>query len=154
MASSITLYNHTALRIADATNILLPTGTFKITLHTSASNAATLTNTVYANLDNQITGAGGYTVGGETLLNPALTTVTTNDAKFTADIKVLTAVGGDIEAWRWAVIRRSDTVNSLTGPLIGFILGNTAPADIPATTVGNTLTFTWDTTGIILGTVA
>ena len=154
MASSITLYNHTSLRIADATGILLATGTFKITLHTSTYTPSGA-HAVYADLTNEITSAGGYTVGGETLASVTLATVTTNDTKFDAADKVLTAAGGDIEAWRYAVIRRSDTVNSLVGPLIGYIVGNTTgPTDIPATTSGNTLTFTWDASGIVTGTVA
>ena len=154
MTASITLYNHTALRIEDATNILLSTGTFKVTLHTSASNAATLTNAVYADLTNELATGFGYTSGGGTLASVTLTTVTTNDSMFDAADFVWTASGGSIPAWRFAVIRRSDTVNSLVGPLIGYILGDTTPADIPATTVGNTLTLTWDATGIVTGTVA
>ena len=153
MASSITLYNHTALRIADATGILLSTGTFKLSLHTSTYTPSGA-HAVYADLTNEISTAGGYTTGGVTLDTVTLGTVTTNDVKFDAADEVLTATAGDIEAWRYAVLRRSDTVNSLVGPLIGYIIGNTTgPTDIPATTVGNTLTFTFNASGIITGTV-
>ena len=152
MASSITLYDHTTLRANDATGLFLSTGTFKITLHTSAYTPSGA-HAVYADLTNEITTAGGYTTGGETLAGVTLGTVTTNDCKFDANDKVLTATGGDIDAWRYAVIRRSDTVNSLVGPLIGYIVGNTTgPTDIPATTSGNTLTFTWNASGIVTWT--
>lgn len=153
MTASITLYNHTGLRLLDATNILLSTGTFKVSLHTSASNAATLANAVYADLTNELATANGYTAGGGTLASVTLTTVTTNDVMFDAADFVWTASGGSIAAWRFAVIRRSDTVNSLVGPLIGYILGDTTPADIPATTDTNTLTLTWNASGIVTGTV-
>lgn len=152
MASSITLYNHTTLRANDATGLFLATGTFKISLHTS-SYTPSAAHAVFADLTNEITTAGGYSSGGETLASVTLGTVTTNDCKFDAADKVLTAAGGDIDAWRYAVIRRSDTVNSLVGPLIGYIVGNTTgPTDIPATTSGNTLTFTWDAAGIVTWT--
>lgn len=152
MAASITLYNHTTFRIKDATNLLLPTGTFKVSLHTSASNAAALTNTVYADLTNELATGFGYTVGGGTLAGVVLATVTVNDAKFSAADFVWTAAGGSIPAWRFAVIRRADTVNALVGPLIGYILGDTTPADSPATTDTNTLTLSWNASGIIVAT--
>jgi hypothetical protein len=153
MAASITLYNHTALRIADATNILLSTGTFKVTLHTS-SYTPSAAHAVYADATNELATAFGYTAGGLTLAGVTLTTVTTNDAMFDANDAVWTASGGSIPVWRYAIIRRSDTVNSLVGPLIGYILGDTTPADIPATTTGNTLTLQWNASGIVTGTVA
>lgn len=152
MTASITLYNGASLNFLSATNMLLSTGTFKVTLHTSSYTPAGSHN-VYADLTNELSTANGYTNGGGTLASVTLTTVTTNDVMFDAADFVWTASGGSIPAWRYAVVRRSDTVNSLVGPLIGYILGDTTPADIPATTVGNTLTLTWDANGIVLGTV-
>lgn len=151
MAASITLYDHTTLRALDATNMFLSTGTFKVTLHTSTytPNAA---HAVYADLTNELTTANGYTNGGATLGTVTLGTVTTNDAKFDAADVVWTASGGSIAAWRYAVLRRSDTVNSLVGPLIGYVLADTTPADIPATTDGNTLTLTFNASGIVTWT--
>ena len=152
MASSIALYNHTTLRIADATNILLPTGTFKITLHTS-SYTVSAAHAVYADLTNELSTGFGYTSGGLTVASVTLATATTNDVAFDFADPVWTASGGDIPAWRTAVLRRSDTVNSLVGPLIAYIVGNTTgPTDIPATTSGNTLTFTLNAAGILTGT--
>ncbi len=152
MASSITLYDHTTLRANDATGLFLATGTFKVTLHTSTYTPSGA-HAVYADLTNELGTNFGYTAGGGTLASVTLGTVTTNDCKFDAADFVWTASGGDIPAWRYAVIRRSDTVNSLVGPLIGYIVGNTTgPTDIPATTDGNTLTMTFNASGIVTWT--
>lgn len=151
MTASITLYNHTTLRALDATNMFLATGTYKVSLHTSAYTPSAA-HAVYADLTNELSTANGYTSGGGTLASVTLGTTTTNDATFDAADFVWTASGGSIAAWRYAVLRRSDTVNSLVGPLIGYILGDTTPADIPATTTGNTLTMTWNASGIVTWT--
>jgi hypothetical protein len=147
-AATITLYDHFTLRMLDATNILLPSGTFKWTLHTSAYTPSGA-HAVYADLTNELATGFGYTNGGLAVASPALTTVTTNDSKFNFTSPVWTATGGSIPAWRYAVLRRSDTVNSLVGPLIAYVLGDSAPADIPATTDTNPLTFTVNAGGTI-----
>ncbi len=148
MTASITLYDGVTKRGLDATGILLPSGSFKVTLHTS-SYTPSAAHSVYADLTNELSTAFGYTSGGLALANVVVSTVTTNDAKFDADDAVWTASGGSIPVWRYAVIRRADTVNSLVGPLIGYILGDTSPADIPATTDTNTLTLAFNASGII-----
>jgi len=38
------------------------------------------------------------------------------------------------------VLYVSGSLWSMTNPLIGYFLGDTTPADVPATTVGNSLT--------------
>jgi hypothetical protein len=148
MASSITLYDNAVTRSLDATNLLLPSGTFKITLHTSTYTFSAA-HSVYADLTNELSTANGYTSGGATLANVVLSLTTTNDAKFDADDVVWTASGGSIPVWRRAVIRRVGTVNALVDPLICSILGDTTPADIPATTDTNTLTIAFAAGGII-----
>lgn len=151
MTASITLYDNTVKRSLDATNLLLPSGTYKITLHTS-SYTFSAAHSVYADLTNELATAFGYTNGGLTLANVVVTLQTTNDAMFDADDAVWTAAGGSIPVWRRAVIRRVGTVNSLVDPLICSILGDTTPADIPATADGNTLTVQFNAAGIITGT--
>lgn len=148
MTASITLYDNAVTRSLDATNLLLPSGTYKITLHTS-SYTFSAAHSVYADLTNELSTAFGYTNGGLALSNVVVSLVTTNDAKFDADDAVWTASGGSIPAWRRAVIRRVGTVNSFVDPLICSILGDTTPADIPATTDGNTLTVQFNGSGII-----
>ena len=148
MASSITLYDNAVTRSLDAKNLLLPSGTFKITLHTSTYTFSAA-HSVYADLTNELSTAFGYTNGGGTLANVALTLTTTNDAKFDAVEFVWTASGGSIPVWRRAVIRRVGTIDGLVDPLVCSILGDTTPADIAATTDTNTLTIAFAAGGII-----
>ena len=41
----------------------------------------------------------------------------------------------------------SGTVEGVTNPLLGYFLGDSAPADVPATTSTNTLTITCHASG-------
>ena len=146
MAASITLYDNLTKRMLDQTHLLDPANTFKVTLHTSTYTPSAA-HSVYADLTNELTTANGYTNGGLALGSVAVTTVTTNDAKWAAANAVWTASGGSIAAWRYAVVRAVGTLNSLVDPLLFYITGDTV--DIPATTNGNTLTLTWNASGII-----
>ncbi len=148
MTASITLYNDFVKRSLDATNLILPSGSFKVTLHTS-SYTPSAAHAVYADLTNELSTAFGYTNGGLALSNVVVPLVTTNDAKFDADDAVWTASGGSIPVWRYAVIRRVGTVNTFVDPLVGYILGDITPADIPATTDTNTLTLAFNAAGIV-----
>lgn len=148
MTASITLYNTTPTWAADATNLLSPSNTFRITLHTS-SYTPSAAHSVWADVDNEIATGNGYTQNTKELGSVVLSTVTTNDAKFDAADVVWTASGGAIPAWRYAVIHVNGTLNGHVNPLVGYVLGDTTPADIPATTDGNTLTLTWNTGGIV-----
>lgn len=67
--------------------------------------------------------------------------------KFTTAASVWTATGGSIPAWRTAVLRASGTLNAKVGPLVGYFLGDSTNIDVPATTVGNTLTVTPNAAG-------
>lgn len=144
MAASITFYNSFREYVADGT-IDLDTDTFKVTLHTSTYTPSATTHTVYADLTNELSTASGYTNGGATL-----GTVTWNRSggtvTFDAADTVWTASGGTITA-RYAVIRKDGTANAIVSPLIAYILLDTTPADVSATT-GNTLTLQWNASGI------
>ena len=144
MAASITFYNSFREYVADGT-IDLDTDTFKVTLHTSTYTPNATTHTVYADLTNELITASGYTNGGATLglvtWNRSGGTVT-----FDAADTVWTASGGTITA-RYAVIRKDGTANAIVSPLIAYILLDTTPADVSATT-GNTLTLQWNASGI------
>ncbi len=74
-APTVTLYNDFAKRLGDATNLLVPSGSFKITLHTN-SYAFDAAHSVYADLTNELATAFGYTNGGLALSNVTLTKVT------------------------------------------------------------------------------
>lgn len=145
MAASLTFYESFREYIADGT-IDLDTDTFKVTLHTSSYTPNAGTHTVYADLTNELSTANGYTNTGQ-----ALGTVTWGHtggtATFNADDTIWTASGGSIVA-RYAVIRKDGTANAIVSPLICYILLDTAPADVTATT-GNTLTLQWNGSGIL-----
>ena len=152
-APTVTLYNKFAARYGDATNLLLPSGTFKITLHTD-SYTFSAAHAVYADLSNELATAYGYTAGGLALTGVTLTTVTTNDCMFDFNDPEWTATGGNIPAWRYAVVRRVGTINTFVDPLICCILGDSAPADIAATVDNDILKIVVAAGGLIAGTVA
>ena len=93
MAVTISLYNHTARRFASGENA--PGDAYKLNLYASTSFDAAATT--LASVTGEETTAGtGYTAGGKALTNVAVTTVTTNDAKFDADDVSWAATGGPI----------------------------------------------------------
>lgn len=139
------------LNFFSATDLLNPANTFKLTLHTSSFTPAPSTMEVYADLTNELSTANGYTAGGITLTNDALTQ-TSGVVKFTCDAAVWTASGGSIPAWRYGVVRASGTLNGKVDPIVGYFLGDSTPADVPATTTGNTLTITPNASGILTAT--
>lgn len=147
-AGAYVIPDKSKLNFFNDTNLLDPTNTFKLTLHTSvfAPNASTLE--VYADLTNELATGFGYTAGGVTLTGLALSQ-TAGTVKFTSSPAVFTAAGGSIPVWRWAVVRAVGTLNGKIDPVVGYFLGDNAPADIPATTDGNTLTITQNAAGIL-----
>ncbi len=148
MAASITFYESFREYLGDGT-IDLDTDTFKVTLHTSTYTPNAGTHTVYADLTNELSTASGYTNGGAAL---GSVTWTRSGATVTFDAAdtVWTASGGSIVA-RYAVIRKDGTANAIVSPLIAYILLDTTPADVTATT-GNTLTLQWNASGIFTQT--
>lgn len=135
------------LNIASATNILAQ-ATFKITLHTSSWTPNNATDEVFADATNELSTGNGYTAGGITLSSVTLTQ-SSGTTKFDCADPVWTASGGSIPAWRRAVIRVSGTVNGKVDPIVCHSLGDAAPADVPATSDGNTLTIQMNASGII-----
>lgn len=90
---------------------------------------------------NEITTAGGYTTGGQALTSKVATSIT-GGFKFSSASPTWTATGGSIDAWRYGVLYVVGSLWGLTNPVIGYFVGDSTPANIPATTVGNTLTVT------------
>lgn len=90
---------------------------------------------------NELTAAGSY---AECDLATVAVADTAGDdgMKFSTANAAWTASGGNIEAWRWAVMYEHATLNGKANPLIGAFLGDATPANVPATTDGNTLTLT------------
>lgn len=144
MAASITFYQSFREYMADGT-IDLDTDTFKVTLHSSSYTPSASSHTVLADATNELSTANGYTNGGATLGSVTWTrsgAVVTFDAADTT----WTASGGSIAA-RHAVISKSGTANAIVNPLVAYILLDTTPADVTATT-GNTFTLQWNASGI------
>jgi hypothetical protein len=131
-AGTFTLYDSVAELIADG-SIDLDTDTFKIVLLTS-SYTPSQAHDELADLTGQLSTANGYTSGGGTLTGVTWSQ-TSGVATFDSDAFVWTASGGSIVA-RYAVIY-DDT--STGDKLIGYLLLDTAPADLTAT-AGNTFT--------------
>ena len=122
--------------------------TLKLALLTSSATPdATITgNQVWADLSaNEIANGFGYTTGGITLASVTASTIT-GGYKITCTAPVWTASGGSIPAWRYGVIYVSGTLWSLTNPLISYFVGDSTPADIPATS--GTLTITPNASGL------
>lgn len=140
-AGTFTLYskNKDDLRLNDIVG-----ATVKLALVTSSYTPdTTITgNYLWADVSaNEISGVNGYTTGGATLGTLAVTMITSG-AKFGSANPSWTASGGSIAAHRYYVMYVSGTLWGMTNPLIGYFLGDSTPADIPATTTGNTLTVT------------
>lgn len=88
---------------------------------------------------NEISGTNGYTTGGYSLTGAAAATAGNDGFKLSTGNPTWTASGGSIAAFRYFVLYYLGTLWGMTNPVIGYVLCDTTPADIPATTVGNTL---------------
>ena len=143
MAVTISLYNHTAKLFADGSNAV--GDTYKVKLYASATFDATNTQLSGVTGTEATTGTG-YTAGGATLANVAVTTVTTNDAKFDADDVTWTASGGSITA-SYAVIYNDTDVNDPPLAFIDFD-GSQSAGD------GTDFKIVWNASGIFTFTVA
>ena len=113
MAPSISLYNHTTARFASGANAA--GDTYKLMLCSAATFSAA--NTTLASITKTEVSGNGYTTGGATLAGVAVTTVTTNDAKFDADDVSITASGGSIAATHGILYNDTDTDD----PPVAFI---------------------------------
>lgn len=116
----------------------LDTDTFLMALFLSTSNIGAA-STTYAGVTNEHANANGYTTGGVSLGQLALSGTTTVTVDETTN-PVWTASGGSITA-RFAVIYESG------GNVLCYCLLDSSPADVTATT-GNTLTVTFHASGI------
>jgi len=140
---SVSLYNHTAARFADGSNAA--SDTYKVKLLTAATFSAAHT-TLAATGGTEVANANGYTTGGATLANLAVTTVTANDAKFDADDVTWTASGGSITA-AYAILY-NDT--DASDPPVAFIdFGGSQTAGD-----GTDFKIIWNASGIFTFTVS
>ena len=151
-AGPIIVPNKAKLNLFNATNLLNGTSTnWRLALCTSAltPNDGDAGNEVWADVSaNEIANGNGYTTGGGTLTSVAIS-LSSGVVKFTSAAFVWTASGGSIPAWRYGYIYYLGTLNSKVNPILGHFLGDSTPADVPATTSGNTLTVTPNASGLI-----
>ena len=142
MAVTISLYNHTAARFASGANAV--GDTYKVKLLTAATFDATHTTLTATGGTEAATGTG-YTAGGAALTNVAVTTVTTNDAKFDADDASWTASGGPITASFGIIYNDTDADD----PPVAFINfdGSQTAGD------GTDFLIVWNASGIFTWTV-
>lgn len=97
------VYNEAKKYIGNATLSLA--GAFRISLHTSASNANTATLSIQNQLDNEVSEANGYSSSGKTLANEAWTVgASAGQYKFDADDVFWSANGGAISNIKFAVL--------------------------------------------------
>jgi hypothetical protein len=143
VAVTISLYNHTAARFADGSNAV--GDTYKVKLLSAATFNATHT-TLAATGGTEATTGTGYTAGGQALANVAVTTVTTNDAKFDADDLTWTASGGAITA-SYAIIYNDTDANDPPVAFIDFDGSQSAGS-------GTDFIIVWNASGIFTWTVA
>lgn len=121
----------------------LALATVKMALISSAwtPDSSVTGNSVWADISANEVSGNGWTAGGETLASLAATAIS-GGFKFSSASPSKTASGGSIPAFRYAVMYVSGTLWSMSNPLIGYFVGDSTPADIPATTSGNALTIT------------
>lgn len=136
------MYNHTAKRFADGSNAV--GDTYKVKLLTAATFDATHT-TLAATGGTEATTATGYTAGGATLASVAVTTETTNDAKFDAADVTWTATGGAITA-SYAILYNDTDANDPPVAFINFD-GSQSAGD------GTDFKIIWNANGIFTFTV-
>ena len=124
-----------------AGNIVLGTDTFKIMLVTSAYTPDSDAHQFRAAVTNEITG-GGYTAGGVTLANVAVTRDDANDVmRFDADDAVFSSL---TNTFRAAVIYK-DTGNVATDNLVCYL-----DFTSDQTSNGGDATINFDTAGIVV----
>lgn len=139
--SQFVFYDAFAVTSKDGT-IDIDTDTIKVALFTSSYTPSASSDTQYGSLTNEVANANGYTTGGATITNTAMTQ-TGGAGKFDGDDVTWTASGGSIVARYWVMY--SDTATNKDLIAYGLIDYN----DLDVTTTDTyTLTISWNSSGI------
>lgn len=143
MAPTISLYNHTTRLFGNGT--FAEGNTYKVKLLTAATFNATHT-TLAETGGTEVTNANGYTTGGAALTGVAVTTVTTDDAKFDANDVTWSATGSGITA-SFAILYNDTVTNDPPVAFINFDGSESAGA-------GTDFLIQWNASGIVTFTKA
>lgn len=144
MAGAWTAYTAAKRHLGDGA-IDLDSDSFRMSLFTSASNAATLSLSTIGSVTNEVSEANGYSSSGKPLTGvswaPGLSAAS---MRFTVDATQWIASGGNINNVKFAVIWRSGSSAAARKLLFKAQL-STAQFNVPS---GNTLTIAPSTAGI------
>lgn len=141
-AGAWTFYNIAKKKLMDGT-FDLDTNTFRMSLYTSASNAATLTLSTRTSVTTEVTEQFGYSSSGKPLASITWAVgASATEFRWNCAAIVWTAAGGSIASIKYAVIWQSSGV---ADKLLCFSQLSTAQFTV---TSGNTLTITPSANGI------
>lgn len=144
-AGAWAVYNQAKKKIGNGTLSLASTA-FRLTLHTSASNANTATLGVYNSVTSEVAEGNGYSSSGKALANEVWTVgASAGQYKFDVDDVVFTATGGAINNIKIAVIWLSAAASAGRHLLCRSVL--TASQFNLAS--GNTLTLQMNSAGVL-----
>ncbi len=144
MAVTVSIFDHTAQRFASGANA--SSDTYKLALYTSATYLASAT-TLAGITKTEVASGNGYTTGGATVSGIAVTTVTTNDAKFDAnDVSWAVPAAGSLAA-AYGILYNDTDANDPPVLFIDFDGTQT-------TTDGGIFQIIWNASGIFTFTVA
>jgi hypothetical protein len=143
MAVTVSIFDHTAQRFASGANA--SSDAYKVALYTAATYLASAT-TLAGITKTEVASGNGYTTAGATLASVAVTTVTTNDAKFDAnDVSWTVPAGGSLAA-AYAILYNDTDAND--PPVLFIDFGETI-----TTTDGGIFQIIWNASGIFTFTV-
>lgn len=147
MAVTISLYDHTVLRFANGANAAADAYKVELLNDSATFTAAHTQKTQVDNAGAYEVYGNGWTQGGETLANVAISGADTNDAKFDADDVAVTASGGAIGPAYKALLYNATDANSPPVAFIDFGAAKTADATTD-------FKVTWNASGIVTFTTA
>lgn len=137
MATTITKYDHLLKLLCNGGS--WEGNTVKLAL-VSSSYTFSAAHTVWADANaNELSSGGGYTTGGMTLTNK-----TSSNTKLDADDVIFANL---TKNFRGGILYFSGTIDTLSNPLIAYLLFNDAPADTPVN--GTDFSVIWNSNGIM-----
>jgi hypothetical protein len=144
-AGAWAVYNESKKKIGNGT-ISLASTVYRMTLHTSASNANTATLSIYNELDNQVTEANGYSSSGKAMTGEVWTVgASAGQYKFDMDDTFWSANGGAISNIKFAALWLSAAASANRHLLCRSQL-STAQFSISS---GNRLTIAMNASGVL-----